>query len=301
VLVCALVHVRRADAAGGYLDSNFQSVTTTCPVTSTYVTAASSYVGYYADINAGFPQTGDAAYVHAVVANVSGCVNDAAGIELFLPLGATQNASNPVLCVRGKLDGSFAEAVPTGSQSSCLQSAAAGANGGAFYGWSALPPGWYLEIRVPVDYQQQLLGIAGPTSHSLRAAVTSAYGTMWPAVPVTVGYRAQFDGMSVSSFAFNHARLAFTLRNYFVGGQLYVDFGPSSFASSTPGAAVGSAYASVSATSDLTGLTPDTLYYWRLRYVTANGTFTSATQTFRTFPLRGEPLPLPPPCPRGGC
>src|SRR4051812_20475180 len=35
------------------------------------------------------------------------------------------------------------------------------------------------------------------------------------------------------------------------------------------------------------GLSPSTLHYWRLRYVTASGTFTSATQTFTTASVAG--------------
>lgn len=274
-----------ARAARAYFDGTFQSVSTFCPVTGNAVIAAQSYAGYFTDPNEPYPQTGDLAYVHAVAANVSGCVNDALGFEFFLPDGASFaiSAANPVVCIRGKLDGTFSENVSNSSNSSCSQSPSTGSNGGSFFGYSATPSGWYLEIRVPVAFNKKLLGIAGPNSHRLTVATSSAYGTMFPYQPVTVSYRAQLQNPASSGVTSSGANLAFDLLSYFEAGQIFVDFGTTNaFGSSTTPASVPNTAVSFPITSSLTGLNPGTTYFWRARFVTTSGTFTSATQSFTT-------------------
>jgi hypothetical protein len=184
----ALLCAREANAARAYFDGNIQSLSTVCPVLGSVVVANSSYVGYFTDPSEPYPRVSDLGYVRAVSANVSGCVGDAVGFEFFMPLGANLaiSQSTPVICIRGRLDGSFTEQVANDSNGSCSQTPLTGTNGGLYFGFSALPSGWYLEIRVPVTYSQQLFGLGGPTSHRLTAATISAYGTAFPFQPVTV-------------------------------------------------------------------------------------------------------------------
>jgi hypothetical protein len=187
-------------AARSYFDGGNQSNGTLCPVTGNGVTVLQSYAGYYTDPSEPYPRAGDLAYVHAVGVNVSPCVNDVVGFEFFLPLGANLaiTASTPVYCIRGKLDGTFSEYVPNGNGSACSQTPSIGTNGGLFFGYSGLPPGWFLEVQVPVVFTQQLLGLAGPTSHRLTVATSSTYGTVFPYQPVTVFQAAAAPTLTVT-------------------------------------------------------------------------------------------------------
>ena len=188
LLCIAVLCARPVEAVRAYSDGTFQSNQTFCPVTGNLVTVLQSYAGYFTDPSEPYPRAGDLAYVRAVGVNVSPCVNDAVGFEFFPPLGANLaiSANNPVYCIRGRLDGTITENVPNDANGSCSQTPSIGANGGYYFGFSALPPGWYLEIKVPVVFTQQLFGIAGPTSHRLTVAASSAYGTVFPFQPVTV-------------------------------------------------------------------------------------------------------------------
>jgi hypothetical protein len=287
---------RQAYAARAYLDSPFQSVQTLCPVTNTAVVVTQTGVGYFTDPAEPFPYTGDVTYVRAFAYNVSGCVNDAVGFEFFLPDGASLavNTTFPVLCYRGKFDGTSpaVESVPpNAANSSCSQVPQVGANGGSFFGYSALPPAWYLEIQVPVVFNKQLFGIAGPNSHRLAAAATSAYGTMWPSEPVTSFYRPQFQNLTSSNVSTSGAHVQFDLSSYFGAGQVSFEYGASSaFGSATTPAPVSNTAASFPVSAPLIGLNQGTTYFWRGRFVTPSGAvFTSSTQTFTTagLPLFG--------------
>ena len=189
LLCIAVLCARPAEAVRAYADGNFQSNQTFCPVTGNLVTVLQTYAGYFTDPNEPYPRAGDLAYVHALGANVSPCVNDAVGFEFFPPVGANLaiSATNPVYCILGKLDGSIAPFnVPNNANGSCSQTPTIGVNGGYYFGFSVLPPGWYLEMQVPVVFTQQLFGLAGPTSHRLTVATSSTYGTVFPFQPVTV-------------------------------------------------------------------------------------------------------------------
>ena len=190
LLLCiAVFFARPAEAVRAYADGGLQSNGTLCPVTGNAVTVLQSYAGYFTDPNEPYPRAGDLAYVRAVGINVSPCVNDAVGFEFFPPLGANLaiSATNPVYCIVGKLDGSITPYnVPNNANGSCSQTPSIGRYGGYYFGFSALPPGWYLQIQVPVVFTQQLFGLAGPTSHRLTVAALSTYGDVFPYQPVTV-------------------------------------------------------------------------------------------------------------------
>jgi len=186
VVAVLLLTTARAEAARAYLDSPAQAVATFCP-SGDLVAAARSTAGYLTDPSEPFPTTGGVTYVRAVVANISGCLDDVAGFDFFLPEGGdfAVSTANPVICTRGRLDGTLREPVPTGSDSSCLQTPTIGENGGPFFGFSALPPGGFLEIQVPVVFRTKLDGSAGPVSHRLTILTTSSFGIMAPEQAVT--------------------------------------------------------------------------------------------------------------------
>jgi hypothetical protein len=286
--VCfALMSARPADAQRAYFDGSWQSNYTWCPVTGDLVTVLNTYAGYYTDPNEPYPKTGDLGYVHAVAANVAPCVADAPGFDFFLPEGASLaiSASNPVYCIRVRLSDGYWEYVPNDANGACSQSPQVGAYGGYFFGWSALPPGWYLEIRVPVVYDKQLLGLGGPESHRLTIATSSTYGALTPFQPVTVFYEPDFLNFASSNVTSTSADLSFDLKSYYKDGLLYIDYGTTpSFGASLPAVNVPSTGLQYPVIANLTGLAPGTPHYWRARYLTTSGTFTSPTQLVELLP-----------------
>lgn len=273
-------------AVRAYFDGTFQSLYTTCPVTGNAVVVSQNFVGYFTDPNEPYPKTGDIAYVRAVSANVSGCVNDAVGFDFFLPDGATPvvSASYPVYCYRVRISDGYTEAFTNDANGACSQSASTGPFGGLYYGWSAVASGWWVEIRVPVQFNKQLLGLGGPNSHRLSAVAQTAYGNATPYQPVTVFYQASFQNTQSSGVTSTAATLATNLYSYFKSGLLYLDYGTTNaFGSSlSPANVPATALNFPNISSGLTGLSPSTTYYWRYRFVTDAGTFSSPTQNFTT-------------------
>jgi|GEM_PF-4521681 hypothetical protein len=276
-------------AARAYFDSTPVSVGTVCPVTGNAVIATQNTVGYFTDPNEPYPKTGDLAYIRASSTNVSPCTNDVVGFDFFLPTGASfeVSAQNPVYCYLIRLsDGAVVDfsGNPSGFQGYCAQAAQPGNAGGVSFGFATIPSGWQLQIRVPVRFNQQLLGLAGPNTHRLTAVAVTVYGNAAPVQPVTVVYQASFQNLQSSGIGATTATLGVNLFSYFKGGLLYVDYGTTnSFGNSTPPATVpNTALNFPSVSTSLTGLTPNTTYFWRYRFVTDAGTFNSPTQTFTT-------------------
>ena len=285
LILLAFVVCSNAQAAGSYFDGNLQPVGTVCPITGNIVIASQTSVGYFTDPSAAFPNTGNIGYVHAVSTNISPCGNDAIGFRFELPDGASYaiSATYPVYCIRRRLSDNFAEYVPNNTNGSCSQTPQVGAGGGSSFGFSALPPGWQLEIQVPVLWKKQLLGLAGPANHSLRAAADTVYGTVVAEQAVTVFYQANFSNPSVTNQTADAARVAMDLRNYFKTGVAYIDYGTTSaYGSSISIGSVSDTTEGVAVFANLTGLSAGTNYHWRTRFVTASGTFTSTNQTFST-------------------
>ncbi len=279
-----------AQAAPGYVDGNLASVSQICPITNFAAIASQNFVGFFADPSAPYPKTGDVGYVRAVGSNVSPCTNDVIGFDFFLPDGATLaiDSTNPVRCYAIKFT-TPTQVIdftnnPPGFQGGCSQTPSTGTNGGLFFGYATIAPGWQVDIRVPVRYNRQLLGLGGPTSHRLTAVANTTWGTATPFVPVTVFYQAGFQNLQSSGIGATTATLGVNLFSYFKGGQLYVDYGTTNaFGSSTPPANVpNTALNFPSVSTNLTGLSPSTTYFWRYRFVTDAGTFNSSTQTFTT-------------------
>lgn len=278
-------------AAPGYVDGNDVPVGQICAITGTSAIASQNKVGFFTDPSTSYPKTGDVGYVRAVGSNISPCTNDTIGFDFFLPDGATLaiDSTNQVRCYAIKFT-TPTQVIeftnnPTGFQGSCSQSPSIGARGGLFFGYAVVAPGWQVDIRVPVRYNKQLLGLAGPTTHRLTAVAQTAWGDATPFVAVTVYYQASLQNLQSSEISATTAKLGVNLFSYFKSGQLYVDYGTtSSFGNSTPPATVpNTALNFPSVSTSLTGLTPNTTYFWRYRFVTDAGTFNSPTQTFTTL------------------
>jgi len=278
-----------SEAARAYFDSVPVPVNTVCPVTGNLVISSQNTVGYFTDPNEPYPKTGDLAYIRASSTNVSPCTNDAVGFDFFLPLGGSfeVSAQNHVYCYLIRLSDNYVidfSGNPAGFQGACSQSALPGNAGGVSFGFAVMPSGWQLQIRVPVRFNQQLLGLAGPNTHRLRAVAVTTYGIASPEQPVTVFYQASFQNLQSSGVGATTATLGVNLYSYFKGGLLYVDYGTTnSLGNSTPPATVpNNALNFPNVSTSLTGLTPNTTYFWRYRFVTDAGTFNSPTQTFTT-------------------
>ncbi|GIW24984.1 MAG: hypothetical protein KatS3mg069_1251 [Meiothermus sp.] len=276
-------------AGRAYFDSPPVSVSTACPVTGNIVLATQNTVGYFTDPNEPYPKTGDLAYVRASSTNVSPCTNDTVGFDFFLPEGASfaVSAQNRVYCYLIRLSDGYTIDVsnnPSGFQGYCSQTPQTAGAGGTSYGWAALPSGWQFQVRVPVLFNKQLLGLAGPSTHRLRATAVTVYGNATPEQPVTVFYQASFQNLQSSNITVTSATLGVNLYSYFKSGLLYLDYGTTSaLGSSLPPANVpNTALNFPSVSTNLTGLNPSTTYYWRYRFVTDAGTFNSPTQTFNT-------------------
>lgn len=277
-------------AAPAYLDGNDVAVWQICPITNNSAIASQNKVGFFTDPSTSYPKTGDVGYVRAVGSNISPCTNDTIGFDFFLPDGATLaiDSTNRVRCyaIRFTTPTQVIEFTdnPPGFQGNCSQTPSTGTSGGLFFGYAVVAPGWQVDIRVPIRYNKQLLGLAGPTSHRLTAVAQTVWGNVAPFVAVTAYYQASFQNLQSSGISATTATLGVNLFSYFKGGQLYVDYGTTnSFGLTTPPATVPNTdlnFPSVS--TSLTGLSPNTPYFWRYRFVTDAGTFNSPTQTFTT-------------------
>src|SRR5262249_3822038 len=153
---------------------------------------------------------------------------------------------------------------------------------------------WWLEIQVPVRFNKKLDGIAGPVTHQLQVVTTSVHGVAVPVQPVTVFYRAAFESLLTSAVTGTAANLSFTLDSYYHSGTLFIDTGTvNPPLASGSGTAIANSALSFPINSALSGLTAATTYYWRARYVTSDGMFTSTpTQVFTTVGGGGGTQPL---------
>jgi hypothetical protein len=295
-VLIVLVTAQGAYAQGGFFDSSLSTIYGTCPITNTTVIASQNSVGYFTDQNS-VPSTGDVVYIRATSANVSPCLSDTVGFDFFLPMGAEYaiGAQTPVRCYAVNISAGQAEEFtnnPSGYPGSCSQTGYAGSAGGISFGYSQLGPGFQLDIRVPVRFNRQLLGLAGPggtstagpNTHNLGAVASTAWGNATSIQPVTVFYRAGFANTNASDVTSSSATLNTNLFSYFKSGSLIMDFGTSNnFGTSTTPTTVpdtGLNFPNINA--PLSGLNPNTTYQARFRFVTASGTFTSSTQTFTT-------------------
>jgi hypothetical protein len=245
---------RAANATPGFQLSPAVGVPGTCGGAATV-----AQIGYWADPGLS-PKTGDTAYIKAV-AQLGCAVSDSPGFDFILPAGVDLaiSAQNPVVCLRGR--GTTSENVPNDSTGACLQSPTTGNVGGLFFGWSKLSStgNQWVEIK----------------------AVTSTYaGPLTSVIDLDVGYRAAFGSYSGIGL-YGNLMIGFELRNFYESGTLYIDYGTSAnFGTTNAPTAVPSGYYNYpNVSTTISGLTAGATYYWRVRFVTAWGTFVGPTQT----------------------
>jgi hypothetical protein len=249
-----------------------------------------SQAGYWADPVALYPQTGDVEYVRGLAYNIGPC-NDGASIAFVLPPGAVLATDvAPIKCFWGRIDGTMVVDLPEGP--GCTQFPQALPNGGGLLaGAAALAPDQYLDVRVPVRYQQELIGSAAGGAHDLKVNVQTTWATASPVYPLNVGYRARLSSPTNVSIGSTTADLRFDLFTYFKGGTATVEFGTTAmYGSSTAPANVQAGFLSFQPTPQLTGLAPSTQYFWRARFTLPGGAYyVSPMQQFVT----GAPQPVP--------
>ena len=86
------------------------------------------------------------------------------------------------------------------------------------------------------------------------------------------------------------AQLNAELFSYFKGGTAFFDYGLSTNYGSSVSQTVASTGLGYNVFNDVTGLAPGTTYNYRLRYVTASGTFTGVNRTFTTAAAQNQTL-----------
>src|SRR5262249_58169930 len=115
-----------------------------------------------------------------------------------------------------------------------------------------------------------------PLTTQPEVARTSVQGVAAPVQRVTVFYRAAFETLLTSAVRGPAANLSFPLDSYSHPGTLFIDTGTvNPPLASGSGTAIANSALSFPINSALSGLTAATTYYWRARYVTSDGMFTS--------------------------
>ncbi len=277
--------VSPAQAQGGFFDSNFVSLNGICPVTNIPVVVSQNSVGYFTDPSNSYPKTGDVVYVRATSTNVSGCLNDVVGFDFFFPANTVFaiDATNKVRCYRVRISDGQAEEFVQDSNGACSQTPGVGTSGGNSFGWSALASGFRLDIRVPVRFNQQLLGLAGPNTHKLQAVADTTWGKALAELAVTSFYEADFDTFVSNNITSSSARVNADLYSYYKSGTASIDYGTTtSLGQSVSIGNIADAQIGYGIFADLENLSANTTYFWQARYVTASGTFNSPTQSFTT-------------------
>ena len=229
--------------------------------------------------------------MHVYIASLgNACSGQRAWPELALPASTSLaiSASNPVLC--------YYNGAP--DQADCPQTLpGSGYHPGAYaipspdaahaHTWP-MPQGATLEIRVPVVSSVTLtnstlvgyvLSLDGESSPWLTPTegvyVFSSTPTILYPTPSTVNLN---PGYKSSAYVYSHL----------ISGNAYFDLGQTAaYGEFTDGPApISSSFPAYLVWSDWTPhtLLPNTLYHWRVRFVTATNTYFGADQTFTTLP-----------------
>ena len=270
------------------------------------------------------PKTGDSTYV-SVLMTVPGlnCNPDSSVAvipALVLPQGASLNitAQTPVRCFykinnlaftqfTGTQIGGFSQQgtgfrvgpiCPDGQGGGVgtpFQIGPSGTYGGLALGIQYLPRTSWLEIQVPIKFEKELLGAGGPNGGDKLKYIFDTVGlSPNPASAETfinVPYRAVINYPTpATSITASSAQLNAELFSYFKGGTAFFDYGTTTAYGSSVSQNIASTLLGYNVFNDVTGLTPGTTYNYRLRYVTASGTFTGANRTFTTSAAQNQTL-----------
>lgn len=267
---------------------------------------AGTYVGFVADPNNSQPAPGQTYYAHVVIYGLgNSCSGMRAYIDLALPANTSLaiNSTNKVYC--------FYDGAPLTPASDCPQTLpASGYNPGAFeipsadaahaYTWP-IPQGHNLEIQVP------LVSSTALTNSPLQANVWMLDGNSSPWLRPTQGVYVFNSGGSSSTATIIYpspSTLTVTATTAHSQAYLYTSMGGTGYLDLGTDTSYGWTRDPVTIPAGGTawlvwddwgppftlvnkpGLTPDTLYHWRFRFVGSNAqTYYGADQTFRTLPV----------------
>lgn len=277
-----------------WLDGGFGFVPGLACVTGNAETELTTFTGYWGTLDGSFPRTGDVSYIRAVGAVVGNPCSggDAVGFDFFPPAGASVavSAQNPVRCIGTRLSDGFT--TTTDPNIHCSQTPSNGTNGGLFFGYAVAPRGWAFEIQVPVQFNRELKGLAGPRADNLKVIASSTNGTQhveaWVTVPLRgiVNYpapSARYDGVYGQPLA-AHYLLTSYVYNYYAAGTAYLEAGTASGVYGPPvtSATIPNTGNGYSVTFNLgLNIAYTGNIYWRTRLVTTTGaTFTGTEQSF---------------------
>lgn len=270
----------QARAQAQWFDGGFEFEPGLACITWNPETTVSSYAGYWGTGDVSFPRTGDVSYVRGVAAVVGNpCAGgDVINFNFQLPAGTTLavSAQTPVVCMSTRLSDGLV--VTEDANIHCSQTAMAGTHGGLDFGYAVVPRGWMFEIRVPVQFNRELLGMAGPSADKLKVGVITTNDYRVPEAWVTAPYRALVNYPSPSaqhqSSGTNVYRVNTNVYNFYKAGLVEFEVGSSSgiyddgvvYFYSLPNTA-----SSFQVWSDLEfgGYTSDV--YWRARFTPSGG------------------------------
>lgn len=249
--------------------------------------------------------------------------------ELHLPPGATLaiSATTPVRCYHRVGSGSGNPVAFSGTQLGILGAgnvrvgprcpdgqgggqgmpfqigAVQGSQGGLSLGLQVLVRSTRLEVQVPLRFARAL----NPAVDRVRFSTTglTSLGTGWNPntglltgsatansdVGIDVPYRPLFTSLLAGGIGAASAMVSGEVAHFFTAGTVFVDHGPTAaYGNSINAGNMPASAQAAMVTSTLTGLPAMSTVHWRLRLVTALGTFTSADQVFSTTPAAAVQL-----------
>jgi hypothetical protein len=178
-----------------------------------------------------------------------------------------------------------------------------GSQGGRSLGPQVLVRSTLLEVQVPLRFARAL----NPAVDRVRFSTTglTPLGTGWnsstgmltgsatanPDVGIGVPYRPLFNSLVAGGISAGGANVSGAVSHFFTAGTVFVDHGPTAaYGNSINAGSVPATAEAATASVPLTGLPAASTVHWRLRLVTALGTFISADQVFSTTPAAAVPL-----------
>jgi hypothetical protein len=250
-----------------------------------------SSVGFYGTNDFSYPKVGDVYYAHVVFRSGNQCGGVVVSAGIFLPPGTgfAVSTQNPVRCYynpgNGWIDGTNDPGTDCRHNPNSLLP-----DGSWDLGTRTLGAYWMFEIQVPVYSTKELKGASGPNGgdvfaghlESWTVSPRTAYPQAWAVVPSNP---PTFHNESSTNITATGARTRGDVQNNYQAGNAYFDLGMTTsygtVAGPMPMSASNSYYAGNS--TDWGGLTPNTTYHWRLRFVDSNGVaYYGTDQTFTT-------------------
>lgn len=294
VLLCHTFPMTSASATPMWMDgAPHENITTNCVNNNNQQEiGTSSYVGYWGEPNLSTPWVNAVYSLHLVIAQIGNpCVTAGSHsfVEIFLPSNVSLAISptNPVVCWYGNIGGPYEKLID------CPQTFVGGPNNGLAYrspnpdGRWILAHGKLVEFWIPV---RSTTTLQGPLFNARVEALdgNSPNPVLSPNAPLWVAQAPipTIQNPSTTDIKINTARTHATLENHYMAGDAYWDIGTTtSYTYSSSPFKIMSTSNSVYLWTDWAGLSAETEYHWRLRFVTASGaTYTGPDQTFKTLP-----------------